>query len=391
MSSAQIDRNPDLKRLRDEGYEIEIRCGHLIVSNIPYVNNQCQIQFGKLISTLNMNNDIVLKPDTHVIHFMGEHPCHNDGSILSSIQNSTVNLRLMDDIILNHLFSNKPRNGYTNYYEKICRYVELISAPAKSLNPSVTAKTFRVIEYTEAESVFRYVDTNSSRSNINFINNKFNDQKIGIIGLGGTGSYILDFIAKTPVAQVHLFDGDTFLLHNAFRAPGAPTVDALNRQQKKVDYFASIYSNMHRHITPHAEMITDINIELLKGLSFVFVCIDRNSARGVVFSALKALGIPFIDVGLGIEIVDDSLSAMLRTTLVTPVKNDHISNRIGALDTIDNEYSSNIQIADLNAMNAILAVIKWKKWCGFYKDLKQEHHSTYTVNTGQLINNDFTA
>ena len=37
----------------------------------------------------------------------------------------------------------------------------------------------------------------------------------------------------------------------------------------------------------------------------------------------------------------------------------------------DDEYATNIQIADLNALNALMAVIKWKKLSGFYQDLKK--------------------
>ena len=51
-------------------------------------------------------------------------------------------------------------------------------------------------------------------------------------------------------------------------------------------------------------------------------------------------------------------------------------------------YARNIQIADLNALNAILAVIKWKKLFGFYVDLEREHHSTYTINGNVLMNED---
>ena len=389
MSNKLISRSTDLKRLRDEGYEIEVRGGHLIVHHIPYVNSNREVKIGKLISTLLMSNEVTLKPDNHVINFMGEHPCNNDGSIISSIQHVVVNQQLFNDIILNHSFSNRPPNGYDNYYDKVTRYVELIIAPAKSIDPKVTANTFRVMECSEEESVFRYLDTNSSRANINFINEKFKGQRIGIIGLGGTGSYILDQVAKTPVDEILLFDNDEFLPHNAFRAPGAPTIDILNEQQMKVDYFASIYSNMRRGISPYAEKITEQNIELLKGLSFVFICIDSNSARGMIISHLKKFQIPFIDVGLGVEIIENSLAAILRTTLGTPSKHDHIFDRIGTVDTDDNEYSSNIQIADLNAMNALLAVLKWKKLNGFYKDLKEEHHTTYTVNTGQLLNDDY--
>jgi len=391
MSNKLVNRNPDLKRLRDEGFEIEVRGGHLIAHHIPYVNSNREVKIGKLISTLELNNDVVLKPNTHQIYFMGEHPCNNDGSILAAIFHSVPNQKLFDDIILNQYFSNKPPYGYENYYDKVTRYIELIIAPAKSIDPTVTANTFKVIECSEDESVFHYLDSNSSRANINFINEKFKGQRIGIIGLGGTGSYILDLVAKTHVEEILLFDSDEFLMHNAFRAPGAATIETLNAQHKKVDYFAAIYSNLRRGIIPHAEKITEQNIELLKGLSFVFICVDSNIARGMIISNLLSFCIPFIDVGLGVEIKNDSLCAILRATLGTAVKHDHLKERIGTVDADDNDYSTNIQIADLNAMNALMAVLKWKRLFGFYKDLKEEHNITYDVNTGQLLNDDTTA
>jgi hypothetical protein len=53
-----------------------------------------------------------------------------------------------------------------------------------------------------------------------------------------------------------------------------------------------------------------------------------------------------------------------------------------------NEYALNIQIADLNALNAALAVIKWKKLFGFYVDLDAEHHCSYTIDGNALINDN---
>ena len=53
-----------------------------------------------------------------------------------------------------------------------------------------------------------------------------------------------------------------------------------------------------------------------------------------------------------------------------------------------NEYANNIQIAELNALNAALAVIKWKKLRGVYVDLEDEHHSTFTIDGNSMINDD---
>jgi hypothetical protein len=391
MLQQQINLSKDLKRLRDEGFEIEVKGGHLIVHQIPYVNSKKEVAYGKLISTLTLNNDVTQKPDNHVINFMGEHPCNNDGSIITAIQHGAVNQQLFDGIFQHFSFSNKPAKGYDDYYEKVTQYVKIITAPAKAIDSTLTANTFKVVEDSTEESVFNYTDTNSSRANIYPLNSKFKGQKIAIIGLGGTGSYILDSVAKTPVAEIHLFDRDVFLQHNAFRAPGAASVDVLNEQQKKVDYFSQIYSNMHRGIIPNAVNITEENIELLKGFSYVFICIDSNAARGFIISKLKQFGVTFIDVGLGVNTAEDNLVGTLRVTVGSSTKHDHIANRIGIEDVVDNEYATNIQISDLNALNGLLAVIKWKKMSGFYQDLKEEHHTTFSINTGQLLHNDFTA
>ena len=42
----------------------------------------------------------------------------------------------------------------------------------------------------------------------------------------------------------------------------------------------------------------------------------------------------------------------------------------------------------IDALNAALAVIKWKKLFGFYLDLDDEHHCTYTLDGNMLLNED---
>ena len=72
---------------------------------------------------------------------------------------------------------------------------------------------------------------------------------------------------------------------------------------------------------------------------------------------------------------------MCRVSTVTHNKKDHIASRISVTDREEeNAYNQNIQIADLNALNAVLAVIKWKKMCGFYADEEGEHHSTNSTS-----------
>lgn len=384
MSPRHANPSPDIAKLTNEGYEVEIRGTYLLISHVPYVASTKTIQYGTLVSTLDFAGDCVTKPGTHVVYFIGSHPCHKDGSIMVQIQHSSKAIRLTEDLEVNHSFSNKPEGGYADYYEKMTRYVEVISAPAQSLDPMVKAKTFRVIESKPGDSVFKYVDTNSSRAEIEAISAKLKGRKIGIVGLGGTGSYILDLVAKTPVVEIHLFDGDVFAQHNAFRAPGAPTLKQLRIPPPKVRHFGRIYSKMRLGIHLHHYYLNASNVDHLESLDFVFICLDKGSAKKLVIEYLENNSKSFIDVGMGINVVDETLIGIVRTTTSVPAKRDHLRTLVSFDEGDDDEYSTNIQIAELNMLNAALAVVKWKKLCGFYQDLGNEYNCTYSINVNQL-------
>ncbi|RQS14466.1 hypothetical protein DIE06_24145 [Burkholderia sp. Bp8998] len=191
---------------------------------------------------------------------------------------------------------------------------------------------------------------------------RLSNEKIAIVGVGGTGSYILDQIAKTPVREIRLIDGDEFLQHNAFRAPGAPTIDQLREVPKKVDYFRNIYSNIHRGITAHAVAIDETSVRLLDDITFAFLCMDAGQSKRIIVERLELMGVPFIDVGMGLDLTDGTLGGILRVTLSTPQERQYARSRISFEERSgENLYGSNIQVADLNALNAALAVIRWKR------------------------------
>jgi hypothetical protein len=391
MSQKPISHSPDLKRLRDEGYDLEIRSGYLLVKDVPYVNSARQVKRGILVSTLTMAADVTTTPDTHVAYFVGDHPCRSDGTEIEQIKNPSGGKALAQDLVVNHTFSAKPHDPYPDYYAKVTTYVTILSSYAQVIQPGVTAKTFRPVEAAagEEETVFKYIDTASSRAEITSVTEKLAAvKKIAIVGLGGTGAYVLDLIAKTPVIQIHLFDGDRFLQHNAFRSPGAPSIDELKLQPSKVAYFSDIYAKMRNGIVTHETYVGPENIDELRDMNFVFLCLE-GAAKKLIVDKLEAFGIPFVDVGMGVYLAEGSLGGILRVTASTPAQRDHVGKRISFSDDADrNEYAVNIQIADLNALNAALAVIRWKKLFGFYQDLDHEHHSTYTIGGNMLLNED---
>lgn len=388
MSRRLISRSPDLARLQNEGYEVEVRGAYLLVSHVPYVDPSREIRLGTLVSDLTLAGQVTARPGSHVVYFVGEQPCDRNGNPIKQIQHAIGTQTLAEGIIIHRAFSNKPPQGYADYYEKITRYIDIISAPARSLDENFTAKTFRVIEPATDESVFVYEDTSSSRAGITAIAERLRTQVVGIIGLGGTGSYILDAIAKTPVEQIHLFDGDVFLQHNAFRSPGAPAIELLRQKPTKVEFLAGEYSRMRRRIVAHPVHIDRSNVHLLELVNFVFICIDNGPAKADIIEFLDDHSIPFIDVGMGVSICNDALGGILRVTTSIPGARDHILRRVSFGGGVPDEYASNIQISDLNMLNAALAVIKWKKLCGFYEDREHECHSTYSINVNMLLSED---
>jgi hypothetical protein len=390
MSAALINHSPDLKRLRDEGFSIEVKHGHLLVYDVPYVTSNRTVARGTLVSALTLASpQRASQPPNHVCDFIGEYPCKANGTPIPGIRNSSGNVKLAEGLIINHRFSARPDPAYPDYYEKMTTYIGIISAPVLAIEPGATARTFRLVQDEEADLSLFYTDTNASRAGIVPLMDKVKGMRIAIIGLGGTGSYVLDLLAKCPVAEIALFDGDLFQQHNAYRAPGAASDEDLKKAQMKVDYLAAIYSRMHKGIRAYAIYLDQNNIGELAGFDFVFICIDRPPVKQWLFRHLNDMGIAFVDTGIDVEKADDKLVAMVRVTAADARHKDHLPERVSFADAEgDEEYKDNIQIAELNMLNAVLAVIRWKRLIGFYVDLEQEFHSLYSLNNAHLVNHD---
>lgn len=393
MSHLLISRSWDLQKLRNEGYDLEIRSGFLLVRGVPYVNSLKEVKRGTLVVKLVLAGDKTIRPDDHVAYLAGEYPCNADGTEIAQIRHVSGERTLADGVVIQHSFSAKPKpdDSYPDYHAKIATYTAILAGPAQLIDPNAKPQTFKTIESEKEtrETPFNYIDTASSRSEIDVVTAKLKKlNRIAIIGLGGTGSYVLDFVAKTPVWEIHLYDRDAYLQHNAFRAPGAPSLAELETQTPKATWFRNIYSKMHSGIIDHPAYIEENNVEELRTMDFVFVCVDDGASKKLIVEHLEEFGVPFIDVGMGVRIQGEMLAGTVRVTASTPSKRDHFRSRVSFEDMGNNEYNRNIQVADLNALNAALAVIKWKKLFGFYQYMKTEHHSQFHTATNHLINED---
>jgi hypothetical protein len=392
MSRQLVSHSPDLQRLQDEGYDFEIRDSHLLV-RVPYITADRAVAIGILASGLTTSGDRTAAPGSHVVYFIGSNndmPHDDHGNRLDKLINQPSPIQLCSGLWASCSFSHKPDPMYADYYEKMSTYADMLLAYAQAVDPSAKVKTFPPIATGEDESVFRYLDSATSRARIGAVTEKIRLGKVVIIGLGGSGSYILDAVSKTPVREIHLYDKDILLTHNAFRAPGAASLADLTTAPRKVDYFQRIYDAMRRGIMPHAVHIDASNIDELRDAQFVFIAIDAGPGKRFIVQKLHEFGIPFIDTGMGIYQAGDSLGGMIRTTTSAPGNAQHIwdNARISFGEEEVDEYEQNIQIVELNMLNAALAVIKWKKLFGFYTDFEREFSSIYTLDGNHLLNED---
>lgn len=285
-----------------------------------------------------------------------------------------------------------PGREYLDFHELITTYAGLVSGHALRIDPGATPRRRRcAVPVEDGESPFHYMDTASARAGLVWLNRRLVGERVGIVGLGGTGSYVLDLVAKTPVRAIHLFDDDGFEQHNAFRSPGAASLDDLDAGRSKVDHFAAVYSRMHTGVFPHRIRLDRDNVRLLDLVDFAFVCIDDGPAKRPIIDRLERGGKSFIDVGMGVEFDQHGLFGTVRVTTSTLRMRSHVHEReripfVGGGEP--DAYATNIQIADLNALNAALAVMRWKRLRGFYADGRREHHSTFDVDGNHVINTD---
>ena len=365
-----VNHNDDIRRLVKKGYAVAFDSNHLIVRDIPFLDGARNLQNGAIVAKLEFIDQVRVTQTDHQVFFAGSVPHGIDGAPIPNLGGRPTQLILSEasaDVVVQRSFSNKPiqTGRFQDFYDKIESYVTIISGPAMALH-NVTAYTFRAVREVSSNSVFKVHDTLTSRAEITDLSAKFKDDVIAIIGIGGTGAYILDFMVKTPVREIRTFDPDTFRIHNAFRSPGR--LDPTEFGRPKVEVYHSRYETFRNGLVMSHKFIDTSCSDDLNDVTFAFVCVDKGSSRSGIFDLLISKKIPFIDVGMDLNRKRGSLNGMLRTTYYSIEQGQKVRD-MGLADLADNpndEYRTNIQIGELNALNACLAVIKFKQLRGFY-------------------------
>ena len=275
---------------------------------------------------------------------------------------------------------------------------DLIYRYVKHIVGAVSAAGFSETSFLAKSGPFKIPNTFESRAAVGPVQDRIRSQRIAIIGLGGTGSYVLDLVAKTPVKEIHLLDSDEVKWHNFMRAPGAPTAEEIESRQKgnprKVAYYHSKYASLREGIHLHAIRVDSPETfrEFLSAypIDYAFVCIDQltegdSPRQDVVYCALSEARVPFIDSGVSIAVEDAAISGAVTTSAYEAGslawKNSIPNSRVeGNLPGY-----RNVQLPEVNALAASLAVMEWRRRTGQYVSKNSSFLHKFRLETPRIV------
>ncbi len=394
MFQRLVSHNDDIRRLVEKGYAVGFDSNCLVIRDIPYLDQFLQLQIGAFVTKLVFVDQNKVVQDDHQVYFAGSVPYNLDGKPIPNLAGGPIQLPLSPhsrDVVVERSFSNNPRitHKFLDFFEKIESYVSIISGPAMA-KFDASPFTYRIVEHEQEDSVFKLQDTLTSRAEITDLSNMFKDEVVAIIGLGGTGSYILDFLAKTPVKEILIFDADHYYVHNAFRSPGRLQEDELG--SFKASVYGLRYENFRKGLKAIPRFVDETCKEDFMNVTFAFICVDKGSSRATIIDLLVELKIPFIDVGMGLGRKGSTLKGMIRTSYFSTDAEQITKERemVPLSNNPDDAYKTNIQISELNALNACLAVIRYKQLRGFYKESVANFNLLFDISDMKIVGSDLT-
>ena len=143
--------------------------------------------------------------------------------------------------------------------------------------------------------------------------------KVGIVGLGGTGSVVAQQLAHLGVSSFTLVDPDTVEMTNLNRLIGATHADiGVHKVAVATRHITSIQ--------PHArcvEVVGDVVDEeiaaLLLDVDFIFACTDSMASRAVLNQLAYQYLVPCIDVGVAVGVAQGEIQYVTgRTQMLSP-------------------------------------------------------------------------
>ena len=209
-------------------------------------------------------------------------------------------------------------------------------------------------------------------------------ERVAIIGLGGVGAWIADFVVKSDAAEVHGWDDDEVEPKNILRMPGS---NDPNRWigQPKAEWFQETYSLIHQSVTGHNVEVNEQNLHnVIEGMTFAFVAVDdRENDRMSICKVLANAGLPFVVAGVSLGRIDKQVRVSMR--VVTAHRGSESWQ--GALPQVgqsgQEDYGS-LDLPDVYSLAASWAIQSWRKMRGQIRQNLREECLVYNATKQSL-------
>lgn len=130
---------------------------------------------------------------------------------------------------------------------------------------------------------------------------------IGIVGVGGTGSAVVEQLIRLGVGTISTFDGEDFDPSNVNRVYGSRLGDAGAPKVRLVERTV-MDVGVGTKLIVHPSHITDeTTAKALRPCDVVFGCTDKHTPRGTLVRLALWYLIPVIDIGVKIDAPDGTL------------------------------------------------------------------------------------
>lgn len=209
-------------------------------------------------------------------------------------------------------------------------------------------------------------------------------ERVAIVGLGGVGAWIADFVIKAEPREVHGWDYDSIEPKNILRMPGGldPNIWI---GKPKAHWFQETYSLVHTSVHGHHVRVLPTNVQdVIAGTTFAFIAVDDAEDRMMVCDALMNAGIPFVVAGLSLARKDKRVKVSMR--IVTA--HIGVSSWKGAIPQVgragQEDYGS-LDLPDVYSMAAGWAIQSWRKMRGQFRQQMREECLDYSADDQALI------
>ena len=209
-------------------------------------------------------------------------------------------------------------------------------------------------------------------------------ERVGIIGLGGVGAWIADFVVKADPQEVHGWDDDCIEPKNILRMPGGLDPDVWIGR-KKAEWFQEIYSVIHTNVHGHTVKALPENMkDVIERTTFCFVAVDNANDRMMVCDKLASADIPFVVAGLSLVRKDKRVPVSMR--IVTA--HVGVSSWREAIPQVgqagQDDYGS-LDLPDVYSMAAGWSIQSWRKMRGQFWQEQREECLDYSASDQSLI------